>query len=308
MIDAIAEPNVPDLIFITDRNDEGGTDWRARFGSKMIAGWNLTCGRVYTPDIPTREVGVAFNPTRITLKPDELLSGSDSCAKLVLDRAKKTNNLLVFTHGYNNSFADVLSRARAFAEDIKFRGVVLVWSWPSQGWPSAYLDDEKAVAWSSDHFTEFVTKLMSADKDHLKVDFFAHSMGNHMLMELTTSLKKDWPGLGRAIVFAAPDIAIEEFSQRALPDRFQTLYSSEGDRALQVSSQFLHREGRAGGSVLIVSGVESIDAVLRGHSYVFEDPRALRDLARLLSTQENASARGLTERRRGNDRYWVINP
>jgi hypothetical protein len=60
--------------------------------------------------------------------------------------------------------------------------------------------------------------------------------------------------------------------------------------------------------VLIVPGVESIDAILKGHSYVFEDPRALRDIDRLINYQEAASTRGLTERHRGAYSYWVINP
>jgi esterase/lipase superfamily enzyme len=147
----------------------------------------------------------------------------------------------------------------------------------------------------------------------LNVDFFAHSMGNRLLVELATKLRNDQQALGRALVFAAPDIATDEFSQKILPDRFQTLYASEDDRALQVSTRFLHKSRRAGGyadapGILIVSGVESIDTILKGHSYVFEDPRALRDIAKLINMQQKASTRGLTERRRGTDRYWVINP
>src|SRR6202044_347791 len=162
---------------------------------------------------------------------------------------------------------------------------------------SAYEDDEKAVSWSADHFTDFIVKLMSMDKTK-NFDFVAHSMGNRILMELATRLRNGNMRLGRALVFAAPDVATEEFAQKVLSDHFETLYASESDRALQISTSFLHKTWRAGGAgdsgILIVAGVESIDAILRGHSYVYEDPRALRDLGRLLNTQEPASIRGLT--------------
>jgi esterase/lipase superfamily enzyme len=248
----------------------------------------------------------------IGLKPEEFGFGIDACAKLLADRAAG-KSVLVYIHGYNNTLADTLSRARSFAEDVHFNGVVLVWSWPSAGWASAYDDDQKAVSWSADHFIDFVTLVMSKDSN-LSIDFFAHSMGNHILLELATRLKHDRFVWGRAIVFAAPDIASDEFSQRILPDRFQTLYASQDDRMVQMSAYFAHNKSwRAGGymedsGVLIVPGVESIDAILRGHSYVFEDPRALRDLDRLINHQEKASDRGLTERKRGTSRYWVINP
>jgi esterase/lipase superfamily enzyme len=215
-------------------------------------------------------------------------------------------------HGYNNTLADALSRARSFAEDVHFSGVILVWSWPSAGWVASYDDDQKAISWSSDHFIEFITAVMSKDSK-MNVDFFAHSMGNHILLEMATKLKQDRLVWGRAIVFAAPDIASDEFTQRVLPDRFQTLYASQDDRMVQASAYLKHKSWRAGGHIedgriLLVPGVESIDAILNGHSYVFEDPRALRDLDKLINHQEKASDRGLTERQQGPNKYWVINP
>jgi esterase/lipase superfamily enzyme len=256
-------------------------------------------------------VGVAFDPKLIVLKSDEFVFGITNCAKLLADHVSG-KSALVYVHGYNNSFPDALGRARAFAEDVHFNGVVIVWSWPSAGAISAYEDDEKAIIWSADHFIDFVRVLMSKDQN-LSIDFFAHSMGNHLLLELATRLKQDGFGWGRAIVFAAPDIATDEFTQRALPDRFQTLYASKDDRTVQMSAYLAHSSWRAGGyigqpEILIVPGVESIDAILKGHSYVFEDPRALRDIDRLINHQERASNRGLTARRRGTDTYWVINP
>jgi esterase/lipase superfamily enzyme len=278
----------------------------------LIAGWGLTCGKVYSSPKPAREVGALFDSASINLKSDEFEFGIDNCARLLADHAAG-KDILVFVHGYNNTLENTVRRARSFVEDVHFRGIFLVWSWPSAGVTALYTDDEKAIAWSADHFVDFITALMGKNKD-LSIDFFAHSMGNHLLLELATRLKQDQLGWGRAIVFAAPDIASDEFVQRVLPDRFQTLYASQDDRALQLSAYLLHQNASRAGryvqdtGVLIVPGVESIDAILRGHSYVFEDPRALRDLDRLINHQEKASNRGLTERHRGTSSYWVINP
>jgi esterase/lipase superfamily enzyme len=184
----------------------------------------LSCGRTYFRDWPSREVGQPFNKSLISIKSDELVFGSANCTNLVLDRVQslKTKSVLVFLHGYRNTFSDAVSRARAFAEDIQFSGIVLVWAWPSQGWWYGYEDDEKAVSWSTDHFIDFMSRLMSQG-NNLNMDFVAHSMGNHILIDMAAKLKNERPGVGRALVFAAPDVANDEFTQKISTHHFQTL-------------------------------------------------------------------------------------
>ena len=309
----MAQNDQPDVVFLTDRNDEGGADWRSRFGSRLLSNWKLTCGRAIFRATPWREVGDAFARNYISVPQDDVRFGADDCVSLVLTRARaiRTRSVLVLVHGFNNSFADALARARAFAEDIQFKGLVVVWAWPSQGWFYGYEDDEKAAGWTTDHFTQFMQRLLIGPST-VDVDFVAHSMGNRILLEMATVQRSKLPEFGGAYVFAAPDVAEEEFLQKVSTQQFQTLYASADDRALQVSARYFHAGPRAGSpgdkGILIMNGVESIDAILRGHSYVYEDPRALRDLARLVNAHDRASLRGLTERFRGGDRYWVINP
>jgi esterase/lipase superfamily enzyme len=239
-----------------------------------------------------RRVGKTFPQQLISIDTEELISGRDECIALILNRAKalKTRHILLLLHGYNNSFADAIARARALADDIQFKGLVVVWSWPSQGEWSTYPDDEKAVGWSTDHFIDFIAALMAAAPNALDVDFVAHSMGSRILVAMARSLRT-------ALVFAAPDVDNDKFSQGMSPRYFQTLYSSANDVLLQVSAKF-HDGPRAGshhenGIPLITSGVESIDAILSGHSYVYEDPRALRDFHRhqpAASSLENSLA------------------
>jgi hypothetical protein len=295
------------VIFLTDRNDEGGADWRTRFGSRLFPRWKLTCGTVHFRSSSFREVGQTYDDGLISVNLGAMVRGIDECANFVRDTSRtfKADHILVLLHGYWNTFPSAVSRAIALAEDIQFDGLVLIWSWPSQGIPSAYDDDGKAVSWSTDHFIDFMSTL-TKNLPRVNFDFLAHSMGNRILVEMAAKG-------GRALVFAAPDVATDDFTQKmAGYQRFRTLYTSEKDRAIQLSN-YLHSgkgesAGRAGGQILFVTGVEPIDAIVRGHSYIYEDPRALRDFGKLIRTQDNASHRGLTERRKGPNMYWVINP
>ncbi len=58
----------------------------------------------------------------------------------------------------------------------------------------------------------------------------------------------------------------------------------------------------------MVNGVELIDARLSGHSYVFDEPKAILDLRKIVNRESAAAARGLKEREKAGLPYWVIEP
>jgi esterase/lipase superfamily enzyme len=309
----------PALIFVTDRNDEGGLDWQTRFGSRRLAEWRLTCGAVDFADFQNREFGESYSKALISFKADQEiqeLKGVRNCANFILDTARKTraNDILFLTHGYQNTFSDTIAAAKSLADDTNFSGLVVVWSWPSNGWWFSYTEDEKAVAWSEPHFTELSISLLSAADLHL--DFLAHSMGNHLLLGVVQAMRANGlSGSVNALVFAAPDVDQSEFRQKATIgySHFYTMYASTDDWALRMSKIFHRSNGiRAGtggeNGILLMRGLESIDTNVTGHSYVFGDPRAMRDVELLLKTHAHASARGLASRTRGSDTYWIINP
>jgi esterase/lipase superfamily enzyme len=81
--------------------------------------------------------------------------------------------------------------------------------------------------------------------------------------------------------------------------KLATLYASDADKALQISSK-IHRgprAGSAGNDILVIENIETIDASSLSsifglnHSYVFEDTRAIRDLGSAVVDQFPASAR-----------------
>lgn len=304
------------VIYVTDRNDENGSDWQGRFGAKLLANWSLTCGVIDFRESLAREYGQPYDKSLVSLPPNKEARGEQNCAKLILDEARKLprRHVLVATHGYNNAFSDAVSRIKGFADDIDYDGLVVLWAWPSEGGWTFYSSDERAVAWSSSHFTDFFQKLL-AEPD-LRFDLFAHSMGNHILVALAQAMSRNTPiNSSKAYVFAAPDVDQTEFRQRAtaLRPNFYTLYACTADEALRASAYYHATSGARAGSgeestLLIINGVETIDTNVVGHSYIFDDARAVTDVKQLLATHAGAQTRGLTRRQRGADIYWIISP
>jgi esterase/lipase superfamily enzyme len=253
------------LIFITDRNDSKNADWQVRFGSTLLADWSLSCGVIYVAAAPAREFGQGYDANQIVLPEDQQRSGSDDCLKLIVDEARKSSKkkILIATHGYNNNFADAVSKAKGVGDDIEYDGIVVVWAWPSEGRGGFYFQDEAAAAWSGPHFTDFFQKLLSISD--FKFDLFAHSMGNHILLSFVQTVTgRRGSDFAKSYVFAAPDVDQSEFRQRlrTTSGQFFTLYACTNDYLLRVSA-YLHstngiRAGTGGDNLLLMNGLQSI--------------------------------------------------
>jgi esterase/lipase superfamily enzyme len=232
---------------------------------------------------------------------------------------------LLFIHGYNVTFADAVRRAAQIAYDLRtdeqmeFPGVPLLYSWPSRGDVLGYLMDETNVRWTQPHFEAFL-RMALAETGAEVVHVIAHSMGNRALIECLSTL--DLAGLPRGsavldqVVFAAPDFDADtladlaaQLSSRA---RRYTLYASSGDLALRASRELrrgLRRAGESGDDLLVVNGIDTIDAShvdtsLLGHGY-FGERTILGDIFYLLKDRKSPDDRyGLTPRTRANRKYW----
>jgi esterase/lipase superfamily enzyme len=93
-----------------------------------------------------------------------------------------------------------------------------------------------------------------------------------------------------------------------------TLYASSNDQALLASKAFhgYPRAGESGTGLVVVEGVETIDASdisggLLGHSYFAEDRRIMEDIFALLQTGQRADRRfGLEALESDQGRYWTF--
>jgi esterase/lipase superfamily enzyme len=230
-------------------------------------------------------------------------------------------DLLLFLHGYNTSFEDAARRTAQFAYDLEFKGRAALFSWPSQASVAKYTVDETNVEWSIPHFQEFL-KLALSEVGARNVHVIAHSMGNRALVralrEFDTAALPAGSAKLREVVFAAPDIDADTFAElaavfRGRAGRF-TLYASENDGAL-AASKTIHkyaRAGDAGPEILVLDGVDTIDASavdtsLLGHSYYGDNRSILSDIHALVrggnAPRFGMKAAGTTKRR-----FWVLKP
>lgn len=230
--------------------------------------------------------------------------------------------VLLFVHGYNNSFAEAAQRAGQLAYDLAFPGPTVLFSWPSDGEFVAYTrDEEKArTAWRQmADVLEHLTRLGPG----VPVYVVAHSMGNRVLTQGLAELLRRRPSADRAfrqVVLASPDIGEEEFRQRWLnelnsvnPPRF-TLYASRQDIPVALSA-WLHGErrlGSGGPGIAVLPPLDSIDASAithewfgLAHSYFGDNETVMSDLFLVIHQGLPPSQRPrLTKRQGAQGEYW----
>jgi esterase/lipase superfamily enzyme len=229
---------------------------------------------------------------------------------------------LVFIHGFNVTFADAIRRAAQIGWDLQFRGLITAFSWCSEGKILSYLTDERNALLAAPKLLEYFRILrngIGVDTIHV----IAHSMGNQVLLRaLRDASPKDGDPMLDEVVLAAPDYDAELFKQ-SLKDfkgkaKRYTLYGSEKDFALVTAKKLRSgypRAGDGGSFVLVVDGVETIDAtdvgedlLGLGHSYFASKRTLLTDIFFVIHESLPARRRGLPDRQSGGLTYWAFAP
>jgi esterase/lipase superfamily enzyme len=215
--------------------------------------------------------------------------------------------VLVFVHGFNNSFEDAARRTAQIVRDVGFRGAPVMFSWPSQGSATlrGYQADGQQVGWSEDHFLKFIAGV-ARESGARRIHVVAHSMGNRLVSESLRKLSLHFasgqlPRLSQ-VVLTAPDIDADYFKTAIAPRIAQTaeritIYSSSRDLALKASS-FANqlgkrRLGEAGNELstfpnhrnIEVIDASTVETDLFGlnHSYHASSTSVLHDIELVLS-------------------------
>ena len=256
----------------------------------------------------------------IILKEIEPMGENDFFSELNLKaRLADKQEALVFIHGYNTSFDEAVLRAAQVAYDVSFKGIPILYSWPSQGSLLGYWADGENNVWSVPHLEHFLEELAQQncwDKIHI----IAHSMGNRTLTKSLIALAKKDPGkrLFGQVILAAPDVNAKEFVQEIAPVILKTannvtLYASSKDKALVASQQFnkVPRAGEGGKNLIVVETVETVDASsidtdFLGHNYFANTWLLINDLYKVLNKGWNAEQRKLKDGRKNNKKYWAF--
>lgn len=230
--------------------------------------------------------------------------GADHAAWAGELRASGRDQAFIYVHGFETTFDQAARRAAQLAYDLDFdleedfRGVPMLFSWPSRGGIDAYGVDYDASFESIDAFNRFLD-LVKKQAGIRRVHIIAHSMGNRVVTEALYARRERAEPLVDQLVLAAPDVWASRFKNRflrTLPTLAArvTLYVSDQDRALIASNRIRQGEPRAGevaGGLLEASrGVERFDAInastLRtdflGHGYYANSGSMLSDIYCLL--------------------------
>jgi esterase/lipase superfamily enzyme len=237
-------------------------------------------------------------------------------------RASAGKSAFIFIHGYNVTFEDAARRTGQMAYDLGFDGAPVFYSWPSRGDIAAYTIDENNIEWSTPHITAFLADFL-ASTEAAQVYLVGHSMGNRGLVRAVADLLAAQPQLAQKIteiILSAPDIDAAIFKHDIAPQLAHarnpvTLYASSQDLAL-AASKAVHgypRAGDSGAGMLIVAGVETIDATgvdtsFMKHSYFAEKRSALSDMFYLIRNQARADQRFLDPVDTPAGRYWTFKP
>jgi esterase/lipase superfamily enzyme len=226
-------------------------------------------------------------------------------------------DVVVYVHGYKNSFESAAIRAAQLAVDLNVPGLTAFYSWPSRDAVSEYNADEAAVETAEKHLALFLSRI-AKETGAARVHLIAHSMGNRLVTRVMQRLSQTEPTLKFGqIILAAPDIDTQVFADLAaaypkLSER-TTLYVSRKDRALEASS-WTHSFPRAGYGppISVLPGIDTvevtnIDVSALGHGYVAEQEHVLFDIAMMLRKDTPPTNRPrLRETGEGEKRHWTL--
>lgn len=247
-------------------------------------------------------------------------------------------DVVVFVHGYNNSFIDSIRRGATIKKDIAPKAIVISYTWPSDGELLSYGYDESSIDTAEQNFKSFLDQLTKKVASK-RINVIAHSMGSRLVAKYLAGLpeRQRYPNdvKFKNIVLAAADISTEFFEQKeekpynpnyplsSYAERI-TVYSSQYDRALGFS-QKLHRDRRLGladqNNMYLEADISAIDASLidpakwyqrfsfaTRHSYVFDKAAGVRDLTFLLIGLDPVDRPNITQGTRNGLDYWVLKP
>ncbi|MCF1708222.1 alpha/beta fold hydrolase [Tabrizicola sp. J26] len=219
--------------------------------------------------------------------------------RAILTKPASERTVVIFVHGFNNTFAEGLYRMAQLVHDLEMPGVAVHYSWPSTAKPLGYVHDRDSALYARDGFEKLFNDVIAAGAD--KVIVVGHSMGSQLLVESLRQMDIRNPAqlkrhLG-GVVLLSPDIDVELFRSQAatftnLPEPF-FIFTSNKDKALRLSSFITMEPNRLGnmpdGSQLAGLDIQVIDTTAfstgSGHFNVATSPELIALLGKMDAVQ-----------------------
>lgn len=177
-------------------------------------------------------------------------------------------DVILFIHGFNQSFSEAGRDAAQLAMDLPFRGASIFYSWPSQDSIFHYDWDATRSLRSEPYVRELIRDIIDqVHPDHFHI--VGHSLGNRDMIAALVDLARERPDLGRhitSVTLLSPDLDEIAFARATegvlggISERV-TLFTNRRDRALGISRH--HNGGmplgRWQGAPYVAPGLVTID-------------------------------------------------
>jgi esterase/lipase superfamily enzyme len=265
----------PTLLVATTRKPVNGARTAPWFGPERASRMSIARAKLTPPDEGR------FSYAAVGLS-DWRLDGIETVARVGdLVRAVGVRDVLIYVHGFNQTFEAAALDAARLSEGIRFRGETMVFSWPSKAKLLDYGYDRESAMWSRDALEQVFAGLLASEAVG-RVHVVAHSIGTMLTMEALRQIyaKQGSSAVERigAVVFASPDIDVDVFSSSverigALAPKI-TVIAATNDRALALSGWIaggIKRVGAAEQAELKRLGLRVIDASREGWGIINHD-------------------------------------
>ena len=216
-------------------------------------------------------------------------------ADALQDQPRGKREVVIYVHGFNNTFAEGLYRIAQLSHDLDMPGVTLHYSWPSAGNPLGYVSDRDSAMFARDGLEMLMREAAAAGAE--RIVLVAHSMGSALTMEALrqVAIRGD-RGLMRkmaGVVLISPDIDVDLFRMQAktygaLPQPF-LIFGSDRDRLLTLSARITGQPERLG-NLTDISRVADLDVTFldtkafsagAGHFNLGDSPALLQLMQRI---------------------------
>jgi esterase/lipase superfamily enzyme len=267
----------PTLLVATTRKRVNGGRAKPWFGPERAPAMTVARAKLVPPDDSRLSLAaVGFADWR--LDGVEPVSGE---VNDLLAQAGGGSDVLIYVHGFKQTFETAALDAAYLSDGIKFRGQTMVFSWPSKAGLFDYAYDRESAMWSRDDFERVLQSVVTTPSAS-RVHIVAHSMGTMLTLESLRQLyARDGDTVAAkigAVVFASPDIDMDVFSSainRIGPlARKITVITATNDRALALSGRIaggMTRVGAAEKAAIERLGVRVIDASEAGWGVINHD-------------------------------------
>lgn len=256
---AATSTNRVDLLAVTTRRPTPQPG--VLFSGERDPNISLTDIRISIPPDGARQIGDVQWPKKLPPNPATDFA-TISANELTLDqarnwfrsRAKGRRHVLLFVHGFNNTYEDAVYRFAQIVHDSRAQAVPILFTWPSRGSVLAYAYDRESTVYSRDAL-EQTLQALAKEPSIDDVSVLAHSMGSFLTLESLRQMAirdgRIAPKI-RNVILAAPDVDVDVFRRQlgemGPPDKRPhfTVFTSTDDRALLVSSRIAGKVPRLG--------------------------------------------------------------